>query len=63
MNKRSSCESVSKEYGIELDCCEECHESKNGSGHDLYTVDLPDGRKAYVCCRIAPKLMEKLLKR
>jgi hypothetical protein len=48
MNKRSSCESVSKEYGIELDCCEECHESKNGSRHDLYTVDLPDGRKAYV---------------
>lgn len=43
----------------EQHCCTSCHEDV-AYGYDLLEVELPDGRTALVCCRVALALENDL---
>lgn len=46
-----------EEFDFDVDCCDSCHYFY--AHYDMYLVDLPDGRKAWICCAVRSALLHE----
>ena len=39
--------------GFEIDHCDSCHEDQDEWGYEMIEIDLGNGRRTEVCCRVS----------
>ncbi len=56
MDSDLHCGQVAVEYGIEQTCCDDCHDEHEYGYGELSEWTMPDGRRAWVCCKMEEAL-------